>query len=148
MNEVIIYQAEDKSTEVEVRFEGETAWLNQEQLTLLFQRDQSMLSRHIKNIYNEGELEPESNMQKMHVAHSDKPVVFYNLDMIISIGYRVNSKRGTQFRQWATKRLKDYLVDSYAINQKRLDERNLEIKHLKEGITILLLKKKLLCSCT
>lgn len=137
MNEIIIYQAEDKSTEVEVRFEGETVWLNQEQLTLLFQRDQSVISRHISNIYKEGELEPESNMQKMHIANSDKPVVFYNLDMIISIGYRINSKRGTQFRQWATKRLKDYLVEGYAINQKRLEERNLELKYLKEGITIL-----------
>jgi hypothetical protein len=103
----------------------------------LFERDQSVISRHIKNIFNEGELEAESNMQKMHIANSDKPVVFYNLDMIISIGYRVNSKRGTQFRQWATKRLKDYLLDGYAINQKRLEERNMEIKHLKEGISIL-----------
>lgn len=137
MSEIIIYQAEDKYTEVEVRFEGETVWLNQEQLSLLFQRDQSVISRHIRNIGKEGELELESNMQKMHIAYSDKPTVYYNLDMIISVGYRVNSKRGTQFRQWATKRLKDYLIEGYAVNQKRLKERNLELKYLKEGISIL-----------
>jgi len=137
MSEIIIYQASDSHTEVEVRFEGETVWLNQDQLALLFQRDQSVISRHIRNICKEGELELESNMQKMHIANSDKPVVYYNLDMIISVGYRVNSKRGTQFRQWATKRLKDYLIEGYAINRKRLEERNLELRHLKEGISIL-----------
>ena len=125
MNEIIIYQAEDKHSEVEVRFEGETVWLKQDQLSLLFQRDQSVISRHIRNIYKDGELEPESNMQKMYIPNSDKPVVYYNLDMIISVGYRVNSVRGTQFRQWATKRLKDYLVEGYALNQKRLEELNL-----------------------
>lgn len=76
-------------------------------------------------------------MQKMHIPKSDKPVVYYNLDVIISVGYRVKSKRGVQFRQWATKRLKEYLVDGYAINQKRLEERNLELQHLKTGIAIL-----------
>lgn len=137
LSEIVIYQIEDRHTEVEVRFESDTVWLNQEQLCLLFQRDQSVISRHILKIGKEGELDLESNMQKMHIANSDKPVMYYNLDLIISIGYRVNSKRGIQFRQWATKRLKDYLVDGYAINQKRLEERNLEIKHLKEGISIL-----------
>lgn len=137
MNEIVIYQAEDNTTEVEVRFEGDTVWLNQDQLALLFQRDQSVISRHIRNIIREGELELESNMQKMHIANSDKPVVYYNLDVIISVGYRVNSRRGTQFRQWATQRLKDYLVDGYAINRKRLEERNSEIRYLKEGISIL-----------
>ena len=137
MNEIIIYQAEDKQTRVEVRFENETVWLNQDQLALLFQRDQSVISRHIRNILKEGELEPESNMQKMHIANSDKPVVYYNLDMIISVGYRVNSRRGTQFRQWATKRLKEYLVEGYSINNKRLEERDMELKHLKSGISIL-----------
>jgi len=137
MSEIIIYQAEDKHTEVEVRFEEDTVWLNQDQLSLLFQRDQSVISRHIRNIFKEGELDRKSIMQKMHNAHSDKPIVFYNLDLIISVGYRVNSVRGTQFRQWATRRLKDYLVEGYAINQKRLEERNIELKHLKTGISIL-----------
>jgi len=137
MNEIIIYQSDDQQVQVEVRFEDETVWLNQDHLSLLFQRDQSVISRHISNIFKEGELEPESNMQKMHIPNSDKPVVYYNLDVIISVGYRVKSKRGTQFRQWATKRLKEYLVEGYAINQKRLEERNLELQHLKTGIAIL-----------
>jgi hypothetical protein len=76
-------------------------------------------------------------MQKMHIPKSDKPVVYYNLDVIISVGYRVKSKRGVQFRQWATTRLKDYLVQGYAINQKRIEERNIELQHLKTGIAIL-----------
>jgi death-on-curing family protein len=81
-----------------------------------------VITKHINNIFKEGELEEKSNVQKMHIANSDKPVVFYNLDIIISVGYRVKSQRGTQFRQWATQRLKDYLAKGYAINQKRLDE--------------------------
>lgn len=119
-NQIEIYTTNDNETAVEVRFDKETVWLNQEQLTLLFQRDQSVISRHINNVFKEGELEKKSNMQKMHIADSDKPVAFYNLDVIISIGYRVKSQRGTQFRQWATKRLKDYLVEGYIINEKRL----------------------------
>jgi len=137
MNEIIIYQSDDQQVQVEVRFEDETVWLNQDHLSLLFQRDQSVISRHINNIFKEGELEPESNMQKMHIPNSDKPVVYYNLDVIISVGYRVKSKRGTQFRQWATKHLKEYLVEGYSINQKRLEERNLDLQHLKTGIAIL-----------
>jgi len=125
-NQIEIYTTRDNETAVEVRFEQETVWLNQGQLTLLFQRDQSVISRHINNVFKEGELEKKSNMQKMHIANSDKPVVFYNLDVIISVGYRVKSKHGTQFRQWATKRLKDYLVQGYAINEKRLEAVNFE----------------------
>ena len=75
-------------------------WLTQEQLTVLFERDQSIISRHIRNVFKEGELDEKSNIQKMHIANSDKPIALYNLDAIISVGYRVNSKRGTQFRQW------------------------------------------------
>ncbi len=113
-NQIEIYTTKDNETAVEVRFDQETVWLSQDQLTMLFQRDQSVISRHINNVFKEGELEQKSNMQKMHIANSDKPVAFYNLDVIISVGYRVKSKRGTQFRQWATQRLKDYLVQGYA----------------------------------
>jgi hypothetical protein len=81
----------------------ETVWLSQDQLTQLFHRDQSVISRHIRNVFKEGELDEKSNMQKMHIPNSDKPVVFYNLEVIISVGYRVKSKQGTQFRIWATK---------------------------------------------
>lgn len=122
MSEIVIYKTPDQQTAIEVQFEGETVWLTQSQITELFQRDRTVITKHINNIFKEGELEEKSNVQKMHIANSDKPVVFYNLDIIISVGYRVKSQRGTQFRQWATQRLKDYLVNGYAINQKRLDE--------------------------
>jgi death-on-curing family protein len=136
-NQIEIYTTRDNETEVEVRFDKETVWLTQDQLTLLFQRDQSVISRHINNVFNEGELGKKSNMQKMHIANSDKPVAFYNLDVIISVGYRVKSMRGTQFRQWATKRLKDYLVQGYAINEKRLEQKQQEVRHFKDGIRII-----------
>jgi death-on-curing family protein len=122
MSEIVIYKTPDEQTAIEVQFEGETVWLTQSQITELFQRDRTVITKHINNIFKEGELEEKSNVQKMHIANSDKPVVFYNLDIIISVGYRVKSQRGTQFRQWATQRLKDYLTKGYAINQKRLDE--------------------------
>ena len=99
---VEIFQTEDGQVSLEVQLSGETVWLSQAQLVLLFGRDQSVVSRHINNIFKEGELVKKSNMQKMHIADSDKPVVFYNLDVIISVGYRVKSQRGVQFRQWAT----------------------------------------------
>lgn len=117
-NEIIIYQTDELPEHIEVRMEGNTVWLSQEQLTLLFQRDQSVVSRHIRNVFREGELEEKSNMQKMHIPNSDKPVTFYNLDVIISVGYRVKSKQGTQFRIWATNVLRDYLLEGYAINQR------------------------------
>jgi hypothetical protein len=117
-NEIIIYQTDELSEHIEVRLEGNTVWLSQDQLTLLFQRDQSVVSRHIRNVFKDGELEEKSNMQKMHIPNSDKPVTFYNLDVIISVGYRVKSKQGTQFRIWATNVLRDYLLKGYAINQR------------------------------
>jgi len=92
----------------------------------LFQRDQSVISRHVNNIFKEGELQRRGNMQKMHIANSDKPVAFYNLDIIISVGYRVKSQRGTQFRIWATTILKDHLVRGYSLNQRRLVEKGVE----------------------
>ena len=134
MNDIGIYQLEDNQIEIQVQFDGETAWLTQDQMVSLFQRNQSVISRHIKNIFNDGELEEKSNMQKMHIANSDKPVISYNLDVIISVGYRVNSKRGTQFRQWATQRLKDYLVKGYAINQKHLSE---NLHHLEQAVKLI-----------
>ena len=121
-NKIEIYQVSGNQTQVEVRFEGESVWLTQAQISTLFERERTVIFKHLQNIFKEGELEEKSNVQKMHIANSDKPVAFYNLDAIISVGYRVNSKRGTQFRQWATQRLKDYLVQGYAINQRQLAE--------------------------
>jgi death-on-curing family protein len=122
MNMFEIYKSESKQIQIQVKFENDTVWLSQEQLVVLFQRDQSVISRHIRNIFKEEELDKKSNMHFLHIPNSDKPIRIYNLDVIISIGYRVNSKQGTQFRQWATQRLKDYLIKGQAINQKRLDE--------------------------
>lgn len=123
-NRIEIFKSPDNKIELTVSLDTDTVWLSQDQLVLLFERNQSVISRHIKNIISEGELDEKSNMQKMHIPNSDKPVTFYNLDFIISIGYRVKSLRGTQFRKWATQRLKDYLVEGFTINQKRLEELN------------------------
>lgn len=118
-NEIVLF--ENQNVKLEVNVNDETVWLTQEQMVELFERDQSVISRHIKNIFKEGELDEKSNMQKIHIANSDKPVTFYNLDVIISVGYRVKSKNGTIFRKWANKVLKDYLLKGYAVNQKRLE---------------------------
>ncbi|NIA30900.1 MAG: hypothetical protein GWP06_13420, partial [Actinobacteria bacterium] len=126
LGEIILFQSEDGQTSVDVRLMEETVWLTQAQMTELFRRDQSVISRHVNNVFKEGELPRESNMQKMHIANSDKPVAFYNLDVIISVGYRVKSKRGTQFRIWATSVLKDHLVRGYSLNQRRLAEKGSE----------------------
>lgn len=118
--EIILYQP-DETIKLEVRMENETVWLTQAQMVDLFQRDQSVIARHINNIFKEAELEKESNMHFLHNAFSDKPINLYSLDVIISVGYRVKSKRGTQFRQWANKVLKEYLLKGYSINR-RLSE--------------------------
>jgi hypothetical protein len=117
-NEIILYQSNELTERLEVRIENETVWLSQEQIVRLFQRDQSVISRHIRNVFKEGELDEKSNMQKMHISGSDKPVAFYNLNVIISVGYRVKSKQGTQFRIWATQVLKDHLLKGYSVNQR------------------------------
>jgi hypothetical protein len=117
-NEIIIYQPNHLDEHINVILNEETVWLSQEQIVQLFQRDQSVISRHIRNVFNEGELDEKSNMQKMHIANSDKPVALYNLDVIISVGYRVKSKQGTQFRIWANTILKDYLLKGYSINNR------------------------------
>jgi len=124
-DKIIIYKAKDNKISINVRLEKETVWLNQEQMVRLFQRDQSVISRHISNIFKEKELGKKSNMHFLHIANSDKPVALYNLDVIISVGYRIKSLRGTQFRIWATNILKNYLIKGYAFNQKRLKETNL-----------------------
>ena len=117
-NEIIIF--EEENIKLEVNLQDGTVWLTQKQIAVLFAKDRTVITKHIKNILTDGELD-KSNVQKMHIASSDKPVDFYNLDMIISVGYRVKSKRGIQFRIWANKILKEYLLHGYAINQPRLD---------------------------
>lgn len=122
--EVIIFQAENGKTAIDVQLQNETVWLTQAQIAELFERERSVISKHLKNVFDTGELEEKSNVQKMHIANSDKPVAYYNLDVIISVGYRVNSKRGTQFRQWATFILRQHLVQGITLNEKRLREKN------------------------
>ncbi len=114
--ELIMYQTEDGLTRIDVRVESETVWLTRKQMAELFDRDISVIGRHIRNVFDEGELSEESNVQKMHITNSDKPVEFYSLDVIISVGYRVKSLRGTQFRIWANSVLREYLIKGFAMN--------------------------------
>jgi hypothetical protein len=115
--EIILYQP-DNSIQLEVRLENETVWLTQAQMVTLFERERTVITKHINNVFNEGELDEKSNVQFLHIANSDKPVKIYNLDVIISVGYRVKSQRGTFFRRWATKILKNYLLHGHVINQR------------------------------
>ena len=141
-----IFKSSDGRAEVLVTFDNETVWLNQEQLSQLFERDRTVIGRHIRNIFNEGELI--EDVVCADFAHTTqhgaiegktqrKKTTYYNLDVIISLGYRVKSIRGTQFRQWASLRLKDYLIEGYSINQKRLKQTKQEIQILRSGIRIL-----------
>lgn len=118
--EVIVYVGDNGDPHLDVRFQGETVWLNQAQMTELFGRDQSVISRHIKKALEDGEITEESNMQNMHIAHSDKPVAYYDLDVIISVGYKVNSIAGVQFRRWATTRLREYIIKGFTMDDERL----------------------------
>ena len=128
---IVIYATEDGSTNLQVKLEKDTVWLTQAQMSDLFQKDQSVIARHISNVFKEGELEKESNMQILHNTLSKyKPTSVYSLDVIISVGYRVKSKRGVQFRQWANKVLKEYLVKGYAINKDIQIERYNELKEV------------------
>ncbi len=131
--EIEIYKSE-QGPEVQVKFDGQTAWLTLQQTADLFGRDKSVISRHIKNVFNSAELRPNSVVAKIATTASDGKtyqVEYYNLDMIISVGYRVNSKRGTQFRIWATQRLRDYIVKGFVVNQQRLKEdHDLKMKEL------------------
>ena len=125
MNQIEIYIGKDNQTHVEVRFENETVWLSQKQMAELFDKTIMTVNEHINNIYQDGELDENSTIRKSLIVQKEgkrsvtREVLFYSLDIIISVGYRVKSKRGTQFRLWATQRLKDYLIKGYAINQKR-----------------------------
>lgn len=143
MNEVVIYKSKDAQIEVRVQFEQDTVWLSQKQMADLYDKDSDTIGLHLKNIFSEEELEEKSTTEFFSVVQKEgrrdvkRNIKFYNLDAILSVGYRVNSKRGTQFRQWATQRLKDYLVQGYAINEKRLAEKQQQVEYLKTGIRIL-----------
>ena len=138
--EVKIYKPAKGEVELRVRFEDETVWLSLNQISNLFGRHKSVISRHLSNIFKEGELTKNSVVAKIATTASDGKsykVEYYNLDAIISVGYRVNSKRATQFRIWATKVLKKYLINGYAINEERLKEAENKFKQLQQAINFL-----------
>ena len=136
-NDIFLYEAEDGKTTLEVKLDRETVWLSQNQMAELFGRERSVITKHIGNVFREGELDKKSNVQNMHIALSDKPVAIYNLDVIISIGYRVKSQRGTQFRQWATRVLRDHLVKGYTVNEQRLHEEAAKLRDLQQTVDLL-----------
>ena len=133
---ILIYQTEDGTAMTEVRLAAETVWLRQEQMAQLFGRERSVIGKHLHNVFAEGELDEKSNVQNLHIAGSDKPVRFYNLDVIISIGYRVKSQQGTRFRQWATRTLREHLTQGYTLNRQRLESNARELE-----AALLLVKK-------
>lgn len=134
--QIAIYQTGDGQAQLEVALERETVWLSQAQMAELFGRDQSVVSRHIRNALSEGEIAEKSNMQKMHIANSDRPVVFYDLDVVISVGYRIKSERGVQFRRWATNVLRQHLVQGYTLNQQRLEAQREKLAEFRQAIAL------------
>ena len=130
-NSIVLYQTEDGQTQIDVRLENDTVWLSVEQMSALFDREESNVRRHVLNAFREGELaRDENNVHFLHVNGVKKPVPFYSLDVIISVGYRVKSKRGTSFRIWARNILKEYLVKGYAVNERLRKEQIGELRQL------------------
>lgn len=142
-SEIKIYKTPDGQTSIEVKLEKETVWLSQKQMAELFDKDSDTIGLHLRNVYKSGELEEFSTTEKNSVVRQEgkrkvkRQIKFYNLDAIISVGYRVNSKRGVLFRKWATQLLKDYLIKGYAINQQRLEKQVGQLNELKETLKIL-----------
>ena len=128
ISNIIVYN--DGELELKVSVENETIWLTQTQLCNIFEKDQSVISRHINNIFKDNEVDEKSNMQKMHIANSDKPVSFYSLDIVLAVGYRTNSSKAIKFRQWATSILKNYIQNGYVINGEKItNERFLSLEN-------------------
>ena len=129
-DKIVIYRTEDGQTAIDVKLEQDTVWLSANQMSTLFDRDEKTIRKHINNVFTENELERENNTHFLRVDGVKQPVAFYSLDVIISVGYRVKSQRGTQFRIWANKVLKDYLVKGYAVNKALTEQRYSELKQL------------------
>jgi prophage maintenance system killer protein len=135
-----IYQLEDGKTETNVQLDKETVWLNLNQMADLFERDKSVISRHVRNIFKEQELEKNSVVAKNATTATDGKIYqvdYYNLDVIISVGYRIKSKRGTQFRIWANGILKDYLIQGFSLNEKKLEKKTEQLKELQDSVKVL-----------
>lgn len=135
-NKIQLFQTPDGQVRLEVALEQDTVWLSQAQMVVLFGRDVSVISRHIRNALSEGEIDEKSNLQKMQIANSDRPVVFYDLDVVISVGYRIKSERGVQFRRWATNVLRQHLVQGYSLNQQRLEAQKEKLAELRQAIAL------------
>ena len=133
ISNTVIYN--DGEIELKVSVNNETIWLTQAQLCNIFEKDQSVISRHINNIFKDNEVDEKSNMQKMHIANSDKPVSFYNLDIVLAVGYRANSSKAIKFRQWASSVLKNYIQNGYSINIDKIT--NQRFKELENDVLIL-----------
>lgn len=129
-DKIVIYRTADGQTSIDVKLEDETVWLSANQMANLFDRDEKTIRKHINNVFSEGELEKENNTHFLRVDGVKQPVAFYSLDVIISVGYRVKSQRGTQFRIWANKVLKEYLVKGYVVNKVLTEQRYTELKQL------------------
>jgi death-on-curing family protein len=136
--DIIIYQGSSGEIALKGDVKRETVWASQAQIADLFGVDQSVVSRHIRNVFRDGEIEEKSNMQKMHIANSDKPVVFYSLDVILAVGYRTNSKVAVDFRKWATKTLREHIIKGYTINRKRIAKNYDEFLQAVESVQKLL----------
>jgi len=137
--EIVIYKASDGSTQLDVKLAEETVWLTQKQMSLLFDKNVRTINEHIKNIFSEGELDENSVIRNFRITANDGKIYstkFYNLDVIISVGYRVKSKRGTQFRIWSNSVLKEYLVKGYVLNEKKLKEQTEKIKEHEKTLKI------------
>jgi hypothetical protein len=137
IQQLVLYRSPDGKVDLEVRMVKETVWLSQKQMASLFNTERSVISKHLSNIFKTKELEQKSNVQKMHIPNSDRPAAFYSLDTIISVGYRVNSKRGTQFRIWATRVLREHIIKGYTINEKRLKEQNARLIELERTVELM-----------
>lgn len=129
-DDIELYWSDDGAVQLEVNVRGDTVWLTQAQMAELFGKERSVITKHIRNVFRDGELEEQGNVQKMHIANSDRPVSYYDLDVIISVGYRVKSQRGVQFRRWATGVLHRYLMEGYAVNERRLNQLEKVVKVL------------------
>ncbi len=133
--DLVLFEAPDGEIRLDVRVESETVWLTQAQMATLFDRDRSVITRHLANLFRTGELEESSNVRFLHIAGSDKPVGVYSLDAVLSVGYRVNSKRGSQFRAWATRTLKAHLLRGFTLQERRL--REVGSKDLEDAVALL-----------
>lgn len=134
---IILYQSPEGKTALDVHLDHDTVWLSQKNMAELFQRERSVITKHLRNVFADGELNEKSNVQNMHIAFSDKPIALYSLDVIISVGYRVKSQQGTRFRQWATRVLRDHIVKGYTVNEQRFREQAEKLTEMRRTVELL-----------